>query len=284
MTRKQGGLGRHPGKKRAACKSGAQQPSLVSARDLAAALRDAEALVGLATHTSPSAEGPTPPTRPPAQPGTYRFERERADALEKKFQNERELKRDANARARASDAKLERATGLSAQRLKDRDEAQESQRSWREDLHDLEDEMDGLASETIVADLPAIGKAKRGVGGGKGEKRWPMWMVQLILEQLIHGTPPAAIPDNILSQDRLTTGREGQELPSVGFCRDMRIVLNILIPGKCSAKYKKGEAVMMRWDADLARKEPVSESTYRLLRSKWNPKHVQSEGGWRLDL
>jgi hypothetical protein len=53
-------------------------------------------------------------------------------------------------------------------------------------------------------------------------------MVQLILEQLINGTPPAAIPGNIYSQDRLTTGRDGQEVPSVDFCRKMRIVLRIL--------------------------------------------------------
>ena len=117
---------------------------------------------------------------------------------------------------------------VAAQRLKDRLKAQESQRSWREDLHTVEDEMDGLASEARVSELPSIGMQSRCVGSGPGQRRWPMWMVQLILEQLIHGTPPAAIPDNILSQDNLTTGREGQEVPSVDFCRDMRIVLRIL--------------------------------------------------------
>ena len=40
--------------------------------------------------------------------------------------------------------------------------------------------------------------------------------------------------------------------------------------------------VMMRWDADAARKEPVSESAYPLLPTKWNP-NVLTNGGWRLE-
>lgn len=59
---------------------------------------------------------------------------------------------------------------------------------------------------------------------------------------------------------------------------------NIIKPGTWRAHYKKGEAVMIRWDADEARKEPVSESSKRLIKSKWNPKGVQGEGGWRFDL
>ena len=59
---------------------------------------------------------------------------------------------------------------------------------------------------------------------------------------------------------------------------------NIPIPGKPRAKYKPGEAVMMRWDADAARKEPVTESASRLLKSMWNPKKEQRAGGWRYDL
>ena len=59
---------------------------------------------------------------------------------------------------------------------------------------------------------------------------------------------------------------------------------NIIIPGKWRAKFKKGEAVMMRWDADAARNEVVTESAARLQHSKWNPKGVQEAGGWRFDL
>ena len=228
MTRREGGVGIAPGKKRAEGKRGAQQPSKASARDTAADMRDAEALAGLASHTSPPSAcsmPPCAPTRPPAAHGSVRYHRERADAAEAKFKNEHELKRAAHARARASEEKLERAREKSAKRLQDRNSARESERAWCEQAHEFEDEIEGLVSEPIVADLPAVGKEPRGKGGGSGRAAFPMWIVQLILEQLIHGTPPSAIPDNILSQDRLTTGRVGQQLPSVAFCRDMRIVL-----------------------------------------------------------
>lgn len=59
---------------------------------------------------------------------------------------------------------------------------------------------------------------------------------------------------------------------------------NITIPGKARAKFKKGEAVMMRWDADRAHGEEVSESAARLMQSMWNPRGVQNAGGWRFDL
>jgi len=41
--------------------------------------------------------------------------------------------------------------------------------------------------------------------------------------------------------------------------------------------------VIIRWDADKARKEPESESAKRLLQSKWNPKQ-HSDGAWRFDV
>ena len=40
----------------------------------------------------------------------------------------------------------------------------------------------------------------------------------------------------------------------------------------------------MRWDADEWRGEVATESVARLLPSKWNPRGVQREGHWRLDL
>ena len=48
-------------------------------------------------------------------------------------------------------------------------------------------------------------------------------------------------------------------------------------------RIKKGEGVMIRWDADEARKEEVSESAKRLLPSKWNP-GVHCDGAWRFDM
>ena len=59
---------------------------------------------------------------------------------------------------------------------------------------------------------------------------------------------------------------------------------NIIKTGARSACYKKGEAVMIRWDADKDRNEHSHVSSQRLLPSKWNPKKEHSEGAWRFDI
>ena len=62
---------------------------------------------------------------------------------------------------------------------------------------------------------------------------------------------------------------------------------NIIKIGAVTAKYKKGEAVMMRWDADPTRRatgggvsclvtESVQPASY--LPSLWNPRAVQQAG------
>ena len=56
---------------------------------------------------------------------------------------------------------------------------------------------------------------------------------------------------------------------------------NILKTGARSACYKKGEAVMIRWDADKDINKHSHVSSQRLLPSKWNPKKEHSEGAWR---
>ena len=59
---------------------------------------------------------------------------------------------------------------------------------------------------------------------------------------------------------------------------------NILKPGAHSACYKKGKAVMIRWDADKDGSEPSHVSVQRLSPSNWNPKEEHSEGAWRFDI
>ena len=53
--------------------------------------------------------------------------------------------------------------------------------------------------------IPDYEPMTRAVGDGAGRRAWPLWMVQLILEQLINGTAPDAIPKNIRSHAALTT-------------------------------------------------------------------------------
>jgi hypothetical protein len=58
---------------------------------------------------------------------------------------------------------------------------------------------------------------------------------------------------------------------------------NLPIPNKRNAKYKAGEAVAIRWDANEECNELPSETVQKLPKSKWNPKK-HCEGGWRLDV
>ena len=49
-----------------------------------------------------------------------------------------------------------------------------------------------------------IWKVIQNEGSGKGVSHtWPIWMVELILENLVNGTPPKIISPNIASQAAL---------------------------------------------------------------------------------
>ena len=58
---------------------------------------------------------------------------------------------------------------------------------------------------------------------------------------------------------------------------------NILKPGARKSCYKKGEAVMIRWDENKERNEASHVTLQRLLPSKWNPMNNHTQGSWRLD-
>ena len=57
---------------------------------------------------------------------------------------------------------------------------------------------------------------------------------------------------------------------------------NITKPGSVRAKFKKGEAVWLKWDAIPERNEAEYESSQRLLKSKWNPRGKHTKDSWRL--
>lgn len=77
-------------------------------------------------------------------------------------------------------------------------------------------------------------------GSGGGAHLWPHWMVQLVIEQLLNGTPPSAIPSNIISQEALTSyGSEEVQVPSESFCCSMRTVIRII--AETLAAYRLGK-------------------------------------------
>ena len=59
---------------------------------------------------------------------------------------------------------------------------------------------------------------------------------------------------------------------------------HIIKLGSRTACYKKGEAVMICWDANPDRNEESTTSAQRIMTSKWNPKGCHMEGAWRIDI
>ena len=60
--------------------------------------------------------------------------------------------------------------------------------------------------------------------------------------------------------------------------------LHIVKPRARTSCFKKGEAVMIKWDENKDRNEPSYVLSQMLLPSKWNPKKEHSKGAWRLDV
>ena len=76
-------------------------------------------------------------------------------------------------------------------------------------------------------------------GQEKG-KEWPLWILQLVLEQLVNGTPPSAISSNIASHASLATpGAIIHDLPGDSYIRQCRTILKII--GETLAAYRLGK-------------------------------------------
>jgi len=86
-------------------------------------------------------------------------------------------------------------------------------------------------------------EAARNHGGGR---RWPPWVVQLICELLITGTPPSAIPQIIQTFCECETllQEKPKELPSVNFVRECRVIMEVI--GKTIVAIKLAHAP--KWD------------------------------------
>lgn len=66
------------------------------------------------------------------------------------------------------------------------------------------------------------------VGRGGCSKVWPLWVTEAICDLLVHGTPPSAIPSNIATLYATFTCEEPEELPSVNYVRQCRVLIQII--------------------------------------------------------
>ena len=77
-----------------------------------------------------------------------------------------------------------------------------------------------------------------------GSRHWPPWVVQMICELLINGTAPTAVPSTIQSIYETLYDESPEELPSVNFVRECRVVVEII--GETMVAIKLGRAEI--WD------------------------------------
>ena len=139
----------------------------------------------------------------------------------------KELKAQALAAKRAALGQVEAVKKLSGTRLEKKKEAVELSRELQERIDDLEEAMQEGAAEAIEK-LAQIRELKT-EGSGKGHGRWwPWWVRAMIMEQLVNGTPPTAIPANIASDAAYLVPFLEVHVPNVDFCRRMRGELRIV--------------------------------------------------------
>ena len=105
-----------------------------------------------------------------------------------------------------------------------------------------------LISEIKCSDKEVQEQVKLGLGQvfatneeNNSLSSWPHWMLQLILEMLVNGTPPSSIPMNIRSQANITMQNIIIEsLPTARFFRSCRTNLRIL--GETLTSYRLAKA------------------------------------------
>ena len=146
MGRSTSGLGRKPGKTRVVDKCPGLKTEGEPAFEAAAAQRHAAALFKLSGQSPAGAAALKRSSPCNSKALVSKHFRDKTASLEAEIEDSNKCRRDALAAQRAAEEREGRAKALAAQRLKDRNAARESERAWREDLHEAEDEMEGVAS------------------------------------------------------------------------------------------------------------------------------------------
>ena len=158
----------------------------------------------------------------------------------------RELKAEAHTAKRAALARQEAAETLSGERLSRARAAEEQATELHLRVEELEHELQEGAADALekVATIRALKSEGRGAGGGSGGRSWPWWVRAMIMEQLVNGTPPTAIPANLVSDAAYLVPFLEVHVPSVKFCREMRSELRIVT--ETLAAYRIAKAVNWR--------------------------------------
>lgn len=95
----------------------------------------------------------------------------------------------------------------------------------RDTKDDLAEESHERASLEKLRQIQVQIKRERQVGRKGGAARWPVHIVLLICELLVDGVPPSAVPATLQTTSSALLGVEAEELPTIGFVRNCRVVL-----------------------------------------------------------
>jgi hypothetical protein len=101
----------------------------------------------------------------------------------------------------------------------------------RNDTIALEEKLDTVMKElkeaNAAAPIKVFGKVRE---GNRGNLRWPLYVWELILEQLVNGTPPSCINNNIVTMIKIFSPRtQIHDLPSIWTIRRARTVLLVIV-------------------------------------------------------
>ena len=145
----------------------------------------------------------------------------------------RTAKKEATSAYRAK-SKLETVASKRLALLKD---LKEQLRNTKDDLADESHQRESLEK---LWQIQVQIKRERPVSRKGGAARWPVHVVLLICKLLVDGVPPSAVPPTLQTTSSALLGVEAKELPTVGFVRNCRVVLQSI--NETLAAFRLGNA------------------------------------------
>jgi hypothetical protein len=115
--------------------------------------------------------------------------------------------------------------------------------AYRIAVLELKEQLDESTLHLSIAEaavpIKAIAKSRDGRGGTSS---WPLYVWELIIEQLVNGTPPTAINSNIISMIKTFSPTTTiSELPSIWTIRRARTVLLVIVQTLATYRIAKAD-------------------------------------------
>jgi hypothetical protein len=104
-----------------------------------------------------------------------------------------------------------------------------------------------------------------------GSRCWPTWVVLMVCKLLINGTAPSAVPTNIQTIYEALYNEQPEELPSVNFVRECRVIVEVMCETMAAIKIASSLEWGQLWtDATTKRQIPFTVLIVGLLGNNTN--------------